>query len=187
MLRAVPALLIAVLTAGAAFAGPVAEQGQKAEAMMASDPVAALDALDAAIEEVWTASPLLFRKVLFVDSASGFGIYSERSGAVFKPGEPIIIYGEPVGFAYGKNGLGGLEINLAVDLVLVGADGAELIAKEDFAAFVLPVRYHNREFQITLTANLTGLPNGKYVGRFTIRDKHSEKSGRFELPFEIAG
>ena len=170
-----------------AHAGPVADLGQKAEAIMASDPLAALESLDQAVDQVWSASPLLMRKALFVNSASGYGIYDERENAVFKVGEPLLVYGEPVGFAYGKNGLGGLEISLVVDFVLVGEDGAELISRDDFAAFVLPVRYRNREFQITLTLNLTGLPAGKYVGKFKLRDKYSDKTNMFELPFEVAG
>ena len=187
MTRARLALAAALMAASPAFAGPVTDLAAKAEAAMAGDPLAALSALDEAVEAVWSASPLLFRKALFVDSASGFGIYAERANAVFKPGEPIIIYSEPVGFGYGKNAVGGLEINLVADFVLTSDSGEELFKKDEFFASEQPVRYHNREFLMTITLNLTGLPAGKYVGKFKVRDKHSDKTGEFELAFEVAG
>jgi hypothetical protein len=168
-----------------AVAGPITDHATKAETMVANDPVGALTEIDKAVEEIWIASPLLFRKVLFADSAAGFGVYADRGNSTFKSGEPLFIYVEPIGFGYGKNALGVMEIGLDVDLVLIDDKGAELIAKEDFASYVQPVRYRNREFQMSLTANLTGLTPGKYVGKFTIRDRNSDKKGTFELPFEI--
>lgn len=168
------------------LAGPVADHAAQAEAAMATDPIAALGHLDAAIEEVWKAAPLAFRKVLFAESAGGFGIYAERPNAIFKPGEPILIYGEPVGFGYGKTALGGLEISLVLDFVLANEAGEELFAKADFIAYQLPVRYHNREFNTATTLNLTGLEPGKYIAKFKMRDKHSDKTGAFELKFEVA-
>jgi hypothetical protein len=168
-----------------AIAGPVTDYASKAETMMASDPVAALIELDKAVEAIWTASPLLFRKVLFADSVAGFGVYADRGNSTFKTGEPLFIYVEPIGCGSGKNALGVMEIGFDVVLVLTDDKGAELIAKEDFAFYVQPVRYRNREFQMSLTANLTGLTPGKYVGKFTIRDRNSDKKGTFELPFEI--
>jgi len=170
----------------AAFAGPVADHGQRAEELAGTDPLAALAELDKAVEAVWSASPLLVKKAVLVDSADGYGIYAERDGQTYKPGEPIRIYIEPVGFAYGRNSVGGSEIAIAVDFKLLDKGGEELLAKEDFAQFVTPVRYRNREFQMSLTANLSGLPEGDFVGRFRLRDKHSDKAADFDIDFTIA-
>ena len=47
---------------------------------------------------IWEQSPLLFREALFVKSApTGYGIYDPRPNNVFKPGEKLFIYVEPVG------------------------------------------------------------------------------------------
>ena len=167
-------------------AGEIADAGAKAEqAMETGDPVAAVNALDEAMEAIWKASPLVFRKALLVDSGGGFGIYVEREDATYKPGEAIIAYAEPVGFAYGKNSIGGTEIGLIVDFVLENTGGEVLFSKDEFATIGLPVRYHNREFQMTVTVNLTGLGEGDYVAKFHIRDKHSDKAGDFDLLFKV--
>ena len=180
------AFLACALFSTSVLAGPVADHGKRAEELASTDPLAALAELDKAVDRVWSASPLLVKKVALVDSAEGYGIYVERQGQVYKPGEPIRIYIEPVGFAYGRNSVGGSEIAIAVDFALLDKSGEELLAKEDFAAFVTPVRYRNREFQMSLTANLSGLPEGDYVGRFKLRDRHSDKSAAFDIDFTIA-
>jgi hypothetical protein len=173
--------------AASSRAGPIADDAQEAERLLQQgDPVGAVTALDKAMGEVWAASPLVFRKVLFVEDSDGFGIYRPRESDIFKPGEPLVIYAEPIGFGYGKHSIGGNEIGLTSDFILTDTDGKELYSKDDFLAVTLPVRYHNREFQMQLTVNLTGLPAGKYIAKFHVRDQHSDKSGDFELPFELA-
>lgn len=180
-------LAMLALTAGTAYSGPITDHATDAEALLdEGDPVAAVEALDKAMEEIWNQSPLVFRKVLFVEDLSGFGLYRERQSEVFKPGEPLVVYAEPIGFAYGRNNAGGTEISLIADFVLTDLDNKELFVKDDFLNVTLPVRYHNREFQIKMTVNLSGLPVGKYVAKFHMRDKYSDKSGDFEMPFEIA-
>lgn len=187
----------AVLTASLAFliasavsgqCGQIADDGAKAEALLEQgDPVAAVEALDQAMEEIWRRSPLVFRKTLFVEDSAGFGVYRERESNVFEPDEPLIVYAEPIGFAYGENAIGGGEIALVTDFVLTDTSGEVLYSQDDFLPVSLPVRYHNREFQMKLTVKLTGLPVGKYIAKFHVRDKHSDKTGDFELPFEVAG
>jgi len=179
---------VLALTSGAALAGPIVDHATRAEALLdGGDATAAADALDKAMEEIWKRSPLAFRKALFVVDSSGFGIYQERESNVFQQGEPLVVYAEPIGFAYGRNAIGGSEISLVADFVLTDQNNNELFSQDDFLSVALPVRYHNREFQIKMTVNLTGLPPGSYIAKFHVRDKHSDKSGDFELPFEVAG
>lgn len=169
-----------------AIAGEITDAGAKAEQLLSDgDPIAAVEAIDGAMEAIWEASPLVFRKALLVESGGGFGIYVERQDTPYKPDEAIIAYAEPVGFAYGRNSIGGTEISLIVDFTLEDTAGKSLFNKDDFVTVTLPVRYHNREFQMTVTVNLTGLGEGDYVAKFHIRDKHSDKAGDFALPFKV--
>ncbi|MER8846360.1 hypothetical protein [Mesorhizobium australicum] len=70
--------------------------------------------------------PLGVLNVKQVDTASGFGIYSERANHIYKPGEKIVLYMEPVGYGYGKDGLGNSMIALSVDITVVSAAGEKL-------------------------------------------------------------
>jgi hypothetical protein len=169
-----------------AAAGEIVEHAAKAESLeQQGDYLGALSALDEAVAVIWQKSPLQFRKFLFVDSAAGYGVYARRESAVFKKGEPLHVYAEPIGFAYGKNALGNMEITMPVDFELQDEKGKTIFQKSDFVSFSLPVRDHNREFNMTFTVNLSGLSVGRYRARFHVRDKYSDKSGDFTLPFEI--
>jgi hypothetical protein len=180
-------LLAAGIPAPSAVAGPIADAGAKADTLMdEGKTVEAIDALDAAMEEIWRRSPLVLRKVLLVNESHGFGIYQPRDSDIFHPGEKLRVYVEPVGYAYGKNAIGGLEIAFDTDLTIRSDRGKQLFYRPDLFRVALPVRYHNREFNLSLTLTLTGLPPGKYVGAFHLKDRHSDKAADFELPFEIA-
>lgn len=182
------AMLAGMLAAVSApvLAGDISDQAAKAEQLeKQGDYIGAISALDDAIGSVWEKSPLQFRKVLFVDSAEGYGVYAKRESPVFKKGEPLLVYAEPIGFAYGKNALGNTEITLLVDFELQNDEGKTIYQKDDFVTIALPVRYHNREFNMTITVKLSGLSAGKYAGKFHVRDKYSDKSGDFSLPFSI--
>src|SRR5690606_23904141 len=77
-------------------------------ALAAAAPVAAqsLDALTAAEQQVaaaWEATPLTFRKTLFANRIEAFGVYEAKEGSSFRPGEPIVVYAEPVGYGYKTN------------------------------------------------------------------------------------
>lgn len=180
-------LTVLAALSGAAQAGPIVDNAAKAEQLLQQgDPIGAANALDDAMEELWLQSPLTFRKVLFVEDSEGYGVYRPREGNVFKPGESMVIYVEPLGFAYGKHSLGGYEVGLTTDFVLTDTKGKTLFARENFLTFKLPLRYHNREFQMQLTVSLTGIPPGKYIGKYHVHDDHSPKTADFELPFEVA-
>jgi hypothetical protein len=182
--------LISVFTATGLFpanADEIAGQAEKAERLAdQGDYIGAISALDDAIEILWQKSPIQFRKVLFVESAEGYGVYAKRGSDVFKKDEPLLVYAEPIGFAYGKNALGNTEITLPVDFELQNEKGKTIYRKDDFVTVSLPVRYHNREFNMTITVRLSGISAGKYLAKFHVKDKYSDKSGDFSLPFSVA-
>ncbi len=184
MVLAVAAM--AMMMAPEALSGPIADHAARAEKLLeAGDPVGAANALDEAVQEVWDRSPLVFRKIAIVDSATGFGIYSERDSAQFKSGDKVLIYTEPMGYTYGKNNLGNREINITAGIVIDDADGTTIFSKDDFISYAYPVRYRNREFHLSITLTLTRFPAGRYVARFHLVDNHSDKSGDFSIPFEV--
>lgn len=184
------ALLVLAMTGAAsamAMAGPLVDRASEAERLVAAgDPLAAIDALDAAILQVWTEMPLAIRKALLVDSATGYGIYAERKSPVYRAGETILLYVEPVGFAYGRDALGITQIAFDIDLAIDDGTGRQVLAQKDFVSVATPVRYNNREFHISLSLNLTGAPPDSYVAHFHFKDRHSEKTADSSVGFEIA-
>jgi hypothetical protein len=58
----------------------------------------------------------------FVNSADGYGVYEEHKSNVFKPGEPIVLYVEPVGFTHMPiSDGGGLTNNIKLYLINITA------------------------------------------------------------------
>jgi len=139
------------------------------------------------LDLIWDQSPLYSRKTLFVDSAQGYGLYTERaSGPVFSQGEQLLVYLEPVGFGYGASGTGSYILGFDVGVTLLKPSGEQLFAREKFTSIQRPVRYRNREFYLTLNLNFNGLPAGDYEIQLTFDDQSSDKSMLVELPFTIS-
>jgi hypothetical protein len=136
---------------------------------------------------VWDMTPNLgFSEVALVDApASGYGIYNLRPTTNFKAGESIYVYAEPYGYGFGTPGSGLYSIGFFVDLRVVAADGTVLGEVPDVAELDLTSRVQNREFQATITYDLSGIEPGSYVLVTSLRDKNSPKSGSFETPIEI--
>lgn len=147
----------------------------------------AFDAMRKGALQVWTSGPLLFRKAIFVTKApAGFGIYDPRPDSVFKPGEKLFIYVEPVGFTWKeKNGLNHAQI--VADLVLKDEEGTVLGEQKGFGTFTFDSREENMEVMTALTIDFTEAPPGKYTAELKFTDTEGDKSATFELPFEIEG
>ena len=186
-LRILAVAAAVVLASPPAFAGEVADAGAKAEALAGEGKyLEALDALSAASDSIWQKSPIVFRKTLFVASdPAGYGIFDLRENSVFKAGEPLIVYAEPVGFGYGKDG-GLSTINLSLDFEIRSKDGKVLGSQKEFSTASLRSRVQNREFMLKVVYTLNGVPAGDYEVVTTVNDKVSAKSGSFTLPFTIA-
>lgn len=171
----------------AAWSGEIADAGTKAEALAAEgNYLGALDTLSAASDKVWQQSPLVFRNTVFVTAApTGYGIYDLRESNIFKPGEPLLVYAEPVGFGYGKDGAMSI-IDLSLDFEIKDKAGKVLGSQRAFTNTSLRSRVANREFMLKVTYNLSGAPAGEYQVTTTVNDKISGKSGAFTLPFTLA-
>jgi hypothetical protein len=171
---------------GLAAAGDVTAAATRAEDLAAAGNYEeALAAIDEAKEVIWKAAPLTFRRALFVASdPQGFGIFDIRENAVFRKSEQLIIYSEPVGFGYGRDG-NIYTIDLTLDFVIRGVDGKEVAKQENFGTLSLRSRVPNKEFMAKVTYNFSGLPAGDYEVTTVARDKSTGKSGQFALKFTL--
>jgi Putative bacterial sensory transduction regulator len=154
----------------------LAAQGKYAEAL------AALDEAAAALSEK---TPLTMRRAMWVAAPpTGFGMYNPRENNVFASGVKMMIYGEPVGFGWRKNG-DIWQTDVAIDVVVKGKDGTPLQRAQDFTNLRVSSRMRNREMMAQLTYSFTDIPAGEYVVESIMRDKVSGKSGTFSLPFIV--
>jgi len=177
------------LLAGAlvpAVAGEVEDLAREAEAKAkAGDTVAAVETLRRAIAVLAAQGPLTLRKVQFIaEPPKGFGIYKTRADNVFKPGEPLIIYAEPIGMGWKTEGRVNRAL-VAADFEIRTPDGKILGGQKNFGRFEFNSNEQNQEIMTHLTIRLSGAPPGGYVFAATYRDQVSGKTANLTLPFEI--
>jgi len=156
-------------------------------AMGQAQSLAEIDRLDEAVFKAWAATPLTIRKAVFVsEHPKGFGQYVERSGNVFKPGEKLVAYAEPVGFGWKDLGNSQYQFGFKVDFLIKSPDGKVLGGQQDFADLSETSHARNREFMVVLTMNISDAPPGDYVIEYKLRDVSSDKTATFNMPFKIA-
>lgn len=167
----------AMLSAGkAGDVDALAAQGKYVEAL------AALDEVAVALSEK---APLTVHRALWVaERPTGFGAYIPRQNNVFASGVKMIIYAEPVGLGWRKNGEF-WETEAAIDVLVKGKDGAVLQRAPDFTNLRTSSRVRNREMMAQLTYSFTGIPVGEYVVESIMRDKVSGKTASFSLPLVV--
>lgn len=178
--------LLFLTTAPAAHAGDLVDAAEKAESLVEEEKFSeAIKLLEAARDSVWEQSPLTINNATLVaGDPAGYGIYDVRSNNEYKPGEPVIIYTEPKGYAFGRdNDLYTININLDYDLQ--DASGQSLAKQENFAAWTIKSRVQNREFMGKLTFNLSGLAPGDYKIVTTARDQNADSSVEFSNTIKI--
>lgn len=170
------------------LAGPVADKAAEVEtAMAAGDSAAALTGASDIMAQVWEATPDLGirQSLLVTEPAAGYGIYNPRPNNQYKLGEPVYVYAEPFGFAYGSPGEGLFGINFTVDLRVLNENGDVLGEEPGLANLDLTSRFNIREFPANVTYTLNGIPPGKYVLETTLHDKNSAKTGTFQNTIEF--
>ncbi|MBS1183390.1 MAG: hypothetical protein H6Q99_3270 [Proteobacteria bacterium] len=186
-LRFLAAFSVCVMAASAAVAGPILDEAKAAEALLSEGKaVEALASLEAAFNVAWDAAPLSFSEATFVTGKpAGFGIYATRTNTVFLPDEQMLVYAEPFGYSFGKDG-DLFKIDFSADFELRTPRGQILHAQEGFASLDMVSRRRNKEFQVYIVYNFKGLKPGDYVLVTKLSDRNSEKKGEFELPFTVA-
>jgi hypothetical protein len=178
--------LVGILAMGPVQAGEIADAATKAEGLLEAGQFdQAYQAMEGARDLIWRQTPLTFRKTLFVASdPAGFGIYDVRDSSTYKRTDAIVIYTEPAGFNYGRDGEM-YVIDMALDLEVKDLAGQSIGTKNDFSSWTLRSRVANKEFMGKLTYDFAGLPAGDYEVITTVRDKNSDKKAAFSLKLTL--
>lgn len=175
----------ACLLSVTAAAQSISDQARKAQMLAGQgNYIGAIDALDNAADLLWQKSPLVCRRILWVaERAPNFGDYNIRDNNIYRAGEDMLAYAEPVGFGWRKSG-DIWHTDMVADFIIRGKNGKELFRKNDFGKFDIGSRVRNREFRLNLTYNVKA-PPGDYVAITHLRDKVTGKAGDCALPFTI--
>ena len=131
-------------------------------------------------------------------SAAGYGVYEERSN-IFAPGETIVLYVEPVGFAHkqviderGSNNNTLLYLmNMTSDYKIAAANGTELelqLIEDEQSLRNITSHRPNTEMYLTLTLTpeVQPLPVGSYVITYSVTDEISGESFELEKDITVA-
>lgn len=184
-LRLAAWLLAGLAAAAPAAAGEIADAGAQAEKLVQEGkPREAFDLLARAADAVAAAAPLEFRTLVQVaGEPQGYGVYVPRASDVYKPGEPILVYGEPFGFGYGRQA-DISTIEFEVRLGVSSPAGQEIIPPRT-GKLSLQSRHRNREFMLYFKYEPRGLKPGDYVLTADFRDTATGKTAAARLPFRI--
>jgi hypothetical protein len=185
-------LAIGLMLNAAAVAGPIDDVVEQAKALagthgqqQTSPAVAAIDTSRAATIQALSDAPLGFRRILFVTAEpEGFAIYDPRKSNVFLPGEPLIVYTEPIGVTW-KQADGTYSSKLMIDFEIKTPDGKTITGQKDFGQFTLAAKEPAIDYMTQMKFNLNGAPQGSYILDLTVRDTNSDKTATAQLPFEI--
>lgn len=126
---------------------------------------------------------------------SGYGVYREHIPAnVFRPGETIVLYLEPIGFGHQPIADASSQhisnnsttsrtlywINMTADMIISDSSGSELQAFEDLPAVSFISHRQNTEFSfILMLTQEQPFPDGDYIITYIINDEVSGQS--FEI------
>lgn len=189
--------LLAVLTAASmlsisieTMAGPLVEAATKAEQLATSgDPAKARELLRQAVGDFSQTLPFSIGKAVFISKEpAGYAMYEPKDGTVFKTGEAIVSYVEPVGLTWKQAAVKDkLETRFTVDFDILNPAGKILAGQKAFGDFTFIGYLKNQEIYSTLTIDVSGAPAGDYVLRFHFNDINSGKTATIDQPFKIAG
>lgn len=147
--------------------------------------IQAIDSARGVVTEALSKAPLGFRHILFVSGVpEGFAAYTPRGNNQFSQGEPLIIYSEPIGVTWKKDG-DQFSSKLVVDFEIRTPDGKVLAGQKGFGEFALTSREPPLDFMTHIKLDVTGALQGSYILGLTMHDTNSGKATTSELPFEI--
>jgi hypothetical protein len=123
-------------------------------------------------------------------SANGYGVYREH-GNVFRPGETMVLYVEPIGFrherVFDEQGNAFYLMNMTADYVIASGNGTELQTIEDVPVGSIVSHRPNTELFLELTlTQASPFPVGDYLITYVVTDEVSGESFMLEKKITVA-
>lgn len=174
------------MTPGLACAGPVADLAIQAEELVGKgDGLAAYDKMRQSLAAISDTIPFDIRKAFFVSEKPViFGSYKRVASNEFAKGSSLITYAEPIGLAWIANG-DGVKSAFTVDFELRNPAGEILAEQKAFGSFKVESREPLFEIYTPLTLDVSAVPAGDYVLKYTFNDVNSKKSSSIEQRFKL--
>lgn len=109
-------------------------------------------------------------------SVNGYGVYQPHNSTIFKPGEKIVLYIEPVGYSF-KPLESMFLMNFTGDLLISDKAGHVLGGFQNLPLSTIISHHRNKELTLTVSLTQTNpFPPGDYVLKYTIHDIPTGKS-----------
>jgi len=161
--------------------GEIHSPNQEAEPNLAK-----INALQNAVADAWQKMALTQRRAVFVSARpESYGVYEERNSTIFKAGEKLITYVEPIGYTWTANADGTYNYGIFVDFLVKQSDGKVLGGQEKLLKFAKRSRVRNQELMLVLTLSLGAVEPGEYLVEYTLHDDQSKKESKFTQNFTI--
>ena len=139
------------------------------------------------MDAAWAQTPFAVRQAFFVQAEPTlFGVYDKRADGPFKPGEAMVVYAEPVGYAFKDNKDGTVSFGFDIDVAIKSPEGKVGFEQKSWQKISVVSHAHNHESYLALTLEVTGSDPGDYVLDYTIHDQISGKTVDVALPFTLA-
>ncbi len=171
-------------------ASALTDAAAKAESLAAAgDAVGAYDVLRGAISDFSANLPFSIGKTVFVrGEPAGYAMYDIKDTSIFKPGETLVSYVEPIGLSWVPSAMQGkIQTHFTVDFDILNKQGEVLASQKSFGDFTFNGYFRNQEIYATLSIDVTGAPAGDYILRFHFNDANSKKKASVEQAFTISG
>lgn len=179
--------VVAVSAASEVHAGELVDLATQAESLLdKGDGMGAYEKMRASLNEAAEKTPFNIRKAFFVsEKPLNFGNYSRAGSNEFPVGSSLITYAEPVGLSWKPGDPGEVQAQFTVDFELRNPAGEVLAVQKAFGNF--KIESHEPLFEIftPLTLDVSAVPAGDYVLKYTFNDLNSKKSTDVEQKFRL--
>jgi hypothetical protein len=122
-----------------------------------------------------------FDTFIIPESNQGFGIYEAHTSNIFRPGETLELYIQPVGYTHEPitDGQGNTLyfMNMTADIIISDLQGNQVATVPNLPPFELASHERNTEFLIVVTLTQDGpFPEGDYKIKYIVTDEPSKES-----------